>query len=274
MANHVCHRLDIECQYGSDSLASKDDVDDSNTRFNEIFRRLDRIEGRVFPSDFSPPARNTHEQPILSSVNTDFPNDSHKWAIDPGQLKSDYLGFILWGSVFRILNETRTTVEAIYKVYHEHTHPWLPMICSNRFEANYRNFRELKPDLGFLITVLAMHLIVTPPSKHPAAKSLSESPWYRACKHYFMHFVGLTKPSVDLLQAGILISLFEHTQYVENSALVTLGVCARLAYELDFDDIVPQELAKDPESRSLEAVEVMNTWFALVLLDRYAPVPT
>lgn len=269
-----CLRVTIQCQYENEGSGPKESTIESDAaKFDEIFRRLDRIEGRVSGFGSIPSPYGSHGPTVMNDMDSRSLGDPHKWAVDPGQLKSDYLGFILWGSVFRTLNEDKTTVEAIHKAYLEYTHPWLPIVCSVRFENNHKRFKELRPDLGFLLTILAMHLVVTSPSNHPSAKSLSESPWYRACKHYFMHFVGLVEPSIDLIQAGILIALFEHVQCIEDRALITLGICGRLAYELDFDDIVSRELAIELEERSLEAIEVLQTWIGIVLLDRYMNMP-
>jgi hypothetical protein len=211
-----------------------------------------------------------------------------KWAIDPGYLKPEYAGFMMFGSVFRVMSASRTSVEAVTKAYFDYTHKWLPIISPERFEEEINKFKDFRPTSGFLLTLLAMHLIVTPPSQHPPANSLSESPWYRACKYYFGVWTGFAElyhsesdgppPDMvlclDVIQAGMLIALFEHTQCVPNRALVTLGFCARIAYALELDEVVAQQKTRDIGSMTLEEEEIVQTWWGLILLDRLVPLPT
>lgn len=168
-----------------------------------------------------------------------------------------------------MLSENHTTIEAISKKYFEYTHQWLPMICPVRFEKGLRQFKDFEPEGGFLMTVLAMHLIVTPCSEHPPCNSVSESKWYRACKYYFGQMVSVGEPSIGLVQAGILIALFEHTQCIKNRALVTLGISARVAYAVGLDNIEARYAVSEQKETTMEEDEALHTWWGLILLDRF-----
>lgn len=242
-----------------------------DSKFDEVFRRLDRIEARVFPRE-SAVERSSTNGDTLSNASTEANTGElvpQKWSVDPGHLQREYAGFILFGNIFKVLSESHDTVESISKKYFEHTHNWLPIISPTRFEKNRRLFKDFKPDDNFLLTILAMHLIVTPCQKHPPADSIKDSPWYRACKHYFGQHIAFGETSLDLIQAGMLIALFEHTQAIGDRALLTLGVCARVAYALELDTFVSEQVRRGEGEMSVEDEEAVHTWWGLILLDRW-----
>lgn len=287
--------MSIDCIYDGDKPEiSEDGVDSANTKIDEVLRRLDRIENLFSTANITVQDQIVHTpsfpmQEVISHSNQHGNERAqHKWAIDPGHLKPEYAGFMMFGSVFRVMATSGTSVEAVSKSYFEFTHKWLPIISPERFEKSFDKFKDFKPDSSFLLMLLAMHLIVTPPSQHPPAKTLDESPWYRACKYYFGIFTAFAEPyipqpnipppeislCVDVIQAGMLIALFEHTQCISDRALVTLGFCARMAYALELDEVVAQQNNRDNESMTLEQEEAVQTWWGLILLDRFVPFPT
>jgi hypothetical protein len=178
------------------------------------------------------------------------------------------MGFLVYGNTLKVLAEAKTTIQIVKKKYFETIHTWLPMISSTRFDQGHRLFEEYKPPGGFLLTFLAMHLLVTPPTKHPQARCIAESQWYRALKYYFGMVVAVEDLDIGMVQAGMLISLFEHMQRVEDRALLTLGVTARLAYSLDLEGLVARKICEGQGSLNAEAEEAVRTWRCLILLER------
>ncbi|KAF2020942.1 hypothetical protein BU24DRAFT_11536 [Aaosphaeria arxii CBS 175.79] len=267
-----CSRLSIECAYdGEKPDAAPSNHDSNDTKFEQIFQRLERLEHLISNPDSPTTTRTSasHEPPPSYVSNIDHSCQPPSWQVDPGQLKQEYVGFMLWGSVFRIMSESHTTIDAVADNYFKWTHQWLPMISRSRFDTGLERLKVYSTDRGSSLTILAMHLTVTPVSEHPGSTPLSDSPWYRACKYYFSYFASVEEPTVDIIQAGILLALFEHMQSIDNKALTTLGICGRLACALDLDDIVAQALIREPGEISSEVEEAIQTWFALILLDRF-----
>jgi hypothetical protein len=159
-------------------------------------------------------------------------------------------------AVVAALTESKTTFEDLSEKYFTSIHQWLPIINSIRFKKELQQFKDSKDrqaPSGWLLTVSAMHLLVTPPSEHPPAPRLAESRWYVACKAYFG--VGtMVADNCDLAvaQAGMLIALFEHTQRIENRALLTLGVSARVAHTAHSASVVSQLKAAHKNQNNLE----------------------
>jgi hypothetical protein len=226
----------------------------------------------VFSTRATSDASGTLEQPIptvpVSSHNVLEPRD---WTLNPGTLRSQQMAFMVWGSVFKTLKENNTSIESVGQKYFAHTHKWIPMISNTRFAEGLSEHQAGGGSMRFPLLVLAMHLIVTPYSEHPPTKLISDSPWYRAAKHHFGQYVALVEPSLELIQAGLLIALFEHTQCVASRAVITLGVCGTLAHALDLEKSVIQQSILVQEEMSPENQEMALTWWALLLLERQVP---
>jgi len=141
------------------------------------------------------------------------------------------------------------------------------MISHTKFQAAVREHQEGGGNTEFPLLALAIHLVITPLSEHPADKPLSESPWYRICKYHFGLYVALIEPSIETVQAGLLIALFEHVQCVENRAPITLNICATMMYALGVEDIIVPDPNREPGEITLEEEEIALTWWTMVLLD-------
>lgn len=264
------HRLSIDCLYsGIEKIdGSEAGQDLGGSKFSEVFRRLAELEAHVFSTRATSDVPGTLERPIqnvrMSPHDVVEPRD---WTLSPGTLRSQHVAFMVWGSVFKTLKENNTSIESVGQKYFAHTQKWIPMISHTRFaegQAGGGNER-------FPLLVLTMHLIVTPYSEHPPTKLISDSPWYRAAKHHFGQYVALVEPSLELVQAGLLIALFEHTQCVASRATITLGVCGTLAHALDLENSSIQESIPVQEEMSPEKQEMALTWWSLFLLERQVP---
>ena len=113
-----------------------------------------------------------------------------------------------------------------------------------------------------------MHLLVTPYAQHPPASSLKDSAWYVACKSFFAQHVALNEPCIEVIQAGVLIALFEYLQCIGDQALITLGICTRLGYVMELDEVVAAQADYEVGQMTPEGEEVVLTYWALSQLDR------
>lgn len=272
-ANHRAVRLSAHCEYESEKNGEANAVPEATeSSLAEVFRRLERIEANVFPPDANTERRHRRQPAEDSTAAPDFPttNGHHKWSVDLGHLSKEYMGFLVYGNLFGVMSEGKTTIDIVKKKYFDSIHTWLPMISSTRFDKEHQLFKGFEPGGGFTLSVLAMHLLVTPPGKHPPAKAMAESRWYRACKYYFMMAIAVEELEIGMVQAGILIALFEHMQQIDDRALFTLGVSARLAYTLELEDLVARQMCERQGSLNPEAEEAVRTWRCLTLLERCA----
>lgn len=175
---------------------------------------------------------------------------------------------LLHSSVLGALKDADTTIEAVARIHFDTTHRWLPIISRAKFDKQRILFQTRQCSTNFLLQVAAMHLLVTGYAEHPPADSLEESAWYVACKSFFGQHVALSEPCVELIQAGVLISLFEHLQCVGDRALTTLGICARLAYMLELHEIVAAQADFEPGQMTEGSEEVVLLYWGLSQLDK------
>ena len=260
------NRLAIDCSYpGPERSNETDAVNEAvEARFDEVFERLKTIEAHVFPSRSTaqPHGRHSEQQQSLMNLaqshGIENPNPI-SWTLEPGTLKPQYLSLMLWQSVFATLDEHGTTLDEVTRTYISQTDRWLPMISLLRYHKEFALFRQIRSSDNFLVLALAMHLVISPQTEHPSCDSLAESPWYRKCKYMFSQFVAFREPSIEIIQAGMLISVFEFSHCIENRALTTLGICCRLAYVMDFDEVMAKHAAQDLGKLNREDEEVSRT---------------
>ncbi|KAF2676090.1 hypothetical protein K458DRAFT_410766 [Lentithecium fluviatile CBS 122367] len=272
-----CLRLAIDCTYSEPERQNGSDLgpDAADPRFEEVFRRLERIESRLFTAsvgreEHGVPERLPSTRDERRAIGELSPENA---TFNPETLKPHNMRLLLYRSVSRALTEHDITIETIAHKYFEHTHMWLPMIPRAKFDKQRALFETMKADTSFLLHLSAMHLVVTPYTEHPPATSLQESAWYVACKSFFAQYVALSEPCIELVQAGILIALFECLQCIGDRALTTLGICSRMAYMLELDEVVAEQANCNPGEMSPENEEVVLTYWGLSQLDRYFNMP-
>ncbi|CAI7637608.1 unnamed protein product [Penicillium discolor] len=139
------------------------------------------------------------------------------------------------------LDEIQLTATRFFK----HIHQWLPFISKKRFYDLYLqpSFRS-RPDVVLLL--LALKLITTFP---PAVEEFS---------------------SILVLQAGVLVALYELGHGIYPAAFLSIGACARYAHALGIN--VSRTV---PTRRVLTLVEVeerRRVWWAIVILDRFVSI--
>ncbi|PNP43648.1 hypothetical protein TGAMA5MH_04620 [Trichoderma gamsii] len=158
------------------------------------------------------------------------------------------------------LDEIRLTADKFFG----HIHQWMPFISKKRFYDLYIQppFHS-RPDIALLL--LALKLITTLP--------LADSPnprttFYHAVKHFYLEVEGSF--SLLVLQAGILVALYELGHGIYPAAFLSIGQCARYAHTLGLNTghMVPA-------TKVLTLVEVeerRRVWWAIVILDRFVSI--
>jgi hypothetical protein len=187
---------------------------------------------------------------------------------NPEALKPDNMRQLLHISVVHALEEAVTTIDAVAETHFSTIHRWLPIIPRTKFDRQRALFQTSQCTTSFLLQISAMHLLATPYAEHPPADSLEESAWYLACKSFFGQYVALGDPSIELMQAGVLIALFEHLQSIGDRALTTLGICTRLGYMLDLDEVVAAQGDCEPGGMTEDSEEAVLMYWGLSQLDK------
>ncbi|KAK1252169.1 hypothetical protein MKX08_003356 [Trichoderma sp. CBMAI-0020] len=145
-----------------------------------------------------------------------------------------------------------------------HIHQWMPFLSKKRFYDLYMHSSfHSRPDVALLL--LALKLITTLPLPDlPNPRTLL----YHTVKHFYLEVESSF--SLLVLQAGILVALYELGHGIYPAAFLSIGQCARYAHALGINTghMVPA-------TKVLTLVEVeerRRVWWAIVILDRFVSI--
>lgn len=124
------------------------------------------------------------------------------------------------------------------------------------------------PPAGFSILLLSMCLItyhpdLVPPSAHP----LDQETLYVTTKTLFGLVQASFPPSLHLIQATMIMATYEYANGKIHDAFASIGLCARMGYAARIDSAQPVQEMEDEEY--LEAAEKTNTWWSILICERY-----
>lgn len=161
------------------------------------------------------------------------------------------------------MNEIRITASK----YFEQTHLWMPFISKKRFYDNYlRPSFQSRPDVVLLL--LSLRLITTLP---PTSPRNSRTPLYHAVKHFYLEVEGSSILSILVLQAGVLLALYELGHAIYPAAYLSIGACAHYGHALGIN--ANRRLNIKRVLTLIEVEERRRVWWAIVILDRFVPRP-
>ncbi|KAM0476127.1 hypothetical protein ACHAPX_006544 [Trichoderma viride] len=154
------------------------------------------------------------------------------------------------------LDEIRLSADKFFG----HIHQWMPFISKKRFYDLYMQpSLHSRPDVALLL--LALKLITTLPLPGlPNPRTLL----YHTVKHFYLEVEGSF--SLLVLQAGILVALYELGHGIYPATFLSIGQCARYAHALGINTSHMVPLTK--VLTLLEVEERRRVWWAIVILDR------
>ncbi|KAB5578180.1 hypothetical protein GE09DRAFT_1088782 [Coniochaeta sp. 2T2.1] len=150
-------------------------------------------------------------------------------------------------------------------VFFKTIHIWMPIISKKRFFIRILNpLSQRGPECSLLI--LCMKLCCTPPSSDSGD---GRSPIYSAAKRFHFEVEAAGVLSVHVLQATVLIAIYEMGQAIYPAAFLTVGACARYGMALGIHEL-GQDVTGGAERQCswLETEELRRAWWAVLVLDR------
>jgi len=182
--------------------------------------------------------------------------------------------------VHGIIRATGQFVDDISARYFQAFHRHLPVISRTRF---YNSLITLgaAPAADFSVLLLTICLITHAPalgyqSGHGATRSVEQQSLYLTARSLFAQVQVSCSPSVRLIQAGLLLAVYEYTHGRPDDAFVTIASSARMAYaarihardrhQTQMTDTAGHNADTD---LLLQAEEAANTWWGIVICERY-----
>nr|POE63698.1 hypothetical protein CFP56_04601 [Quercus suber] len=148
----------------------------------------------------------------------------------------------------------------------EHIDPWMPFISKKRFfDLHLTTSFHNRADVVLLS--LALKLIATLPL--PGVRN-PRTPLYNAIKQFYLEVETSSILSIQVLQAGVLIALYELGHGIYPAAFLSIGACARYAHVMGLGFRGGTSVNK--VLTLLEFEERRRVWWAIVILDRFVSI--
>jgi hypothetical protein len=147
--------------------------------------------------------------------------------------------------------------------YFNTIHLWMPIISKKRFYEHLLN-PLLQPRTDVAMLCLCMRLITWLPSD---SEKSPETTIYLTAKRCFTEAETAGILTIQGLQAGLLISLYEVGHAMYPSAYISIGSCARYGFALGIN-----WKAVAPSYTWIELEERRRVWWAVVILERFGPL--
>lgn len=147
--------------------------------------------------------------------------------------------------------------------YFETMHTPLAFISKIRFYDTLFGSSDIRSDLAFLL--LCMKLVMSKPISNRVRPETTDI--YRLAKQTIPEGELSTLVTIPILQAMVLIALYEIGHGIYPSAYVSIGTCARYGLALGLDREL--NVFDNSPRRWIELEERRRAWWAVLILDRY-----
>ncbi|KAB5547374.1 hypothetical protein GE09DRAFT_1131071 [Coniochaeta sp. 2T2.1] len=185
----------------------------------------------------------------------------------------------LYLEVHRLIRATGHFVDDVTTCYFRGVHQHLPIVPRTRLHCGL--FAGLEtPSAPLSVLLLTMCLVSCTakptmleqnpgPSAASAPAELERQSLYLIARSLLAQVQALHSPSIDLVQAGLLLALYEYAYGDADKAFASLAGSGRIAYAAG---IGPEALLAGPESDDAgdqqQEAEEANTWWALLICER------
>lgn len=172
----------------------------------------------------------------------------------------------------QLLETTGLYLDEISVRYFQGIHTFVPIISRRRFHAQLLSFGT-NSQADFALLVLCMTLLVysASSSDHPVPQGerrVEELTFYVATKSLMAQAQALRAPTTHLIQAGVLLAVYEYARGHPEQAFVTIGNSARMAYASRLKST--SSLTRTAALRTdWAAEEEINTWWGIIICERY-----
>ncbi|OOF92585.1 hypothetical protein ASPCADRAFT_509512 [Aspergillus carbonarius ITEM 5010] len=142
---------------------------------------------------------------------------------------------------------------------------WVAIVHKTTFRERCSNL-QVHGSRDFLLLLLAMGMITRPLMSGNEPDSLRES-MYEALKRLFWDKDSVARPSVALIQAGLLLSVYEYGHGLLNASYVTISVCSSMAQVSGLCNV--SQAPPLPRLGTLASQdEMLHTWWGIIIHER------
>lgn len=170
--------------------------------------------------------------------------------------------------VYRIIHATGRFVDDIVEQFFSGIFRFIPCVSRNRIQEITAGIPVTTPPANDSILLLAICLVTYhPKSIGKLVPGVDHEAFYIATKSLFsqVQTAGSVQgqPSISLIQACVIIAVYEYARGMVDSAFLTIGTCARMGYTAGI-----HERTSRP-GKGTFSKEELNTWWAILIYERY-----
>ena len=162
-------------------------------------------------------------------------------------------------------DEYESGVPPMLHQYFSTVHLWLPIVSKTRLQQRLPT-QEVDLKSGTALLLLCIKLVISEPS---ADEDGHTEGLYHLSRHSLMNLGPALLPSLELLQAAILIAVFEVGHAIYPPAFLTVGHIVSLANTMGLDGCLTSPTMLGPPQNGTELEERKRTQWAVLLLDRF-----
>lgn len=251
-------RVGKSCDYSDSPYDSNDEIGNLRSRVRELEEHVLNLSAGTPHASHQYPSLRSPPRPQLCVQASYLDSDVWSSCNMPTQTSDepvpDHIAAIL-GS--------RSDVDMIKARYFQSTYTWMPIISRVRLgRLTDLACGRMRADAALLF--LCMKLVQEVPQAQPPAPP---SELYMTTKEFFnsLQMKGLV--TLRIIQAGLLLSVYELGHAVFPAAFMTIGFCSRGGVALGLHNRLAPQLAGKPRSWT-EWEERQRVWWMIVILDR------
>ncbi|UKZ76865.1 hypothetical protein TrVFT333_004580 [Trichoderma virens FT-333] len=151
-------------------------------------------------------------------------------------------------------------IQTIAVEFNQNIYTWMPILSHQQFQETLLERLTLRRAELFLL-VLAMKLCVSRPT-------VARSALYTTVKEFYISVESSGRLSILILQAAVLIAVYELGHGIYPAVLLSVANCARIGVLLGVDNSLTK-LAHTTEIPWIKLEECRRVWWMILILDRF-----
>ncbi|KAI0400626.1 hypothetical protein F4802DRAFT_583985 [Xylaria palmicola] len=186
-------------------------------------------------------------------------------------LDSHQKGTAFAALIQRILVKSGTSLVIAASKFMDTIYPWFPIIDAETITRLIKSSEDESTDSLSAFRVLCMHLLTQVPCHHP--NHMTSNSLYLAARRFFFLFQDVTSHvPVELLQGGLLITLYECSHGIWDAAYLSLTNCIALSQiaGVKFEEIFNSH-DNDPRKASCWAIILLDRLISLLNVENPRP---
>ncbi|KAL6794203.1 hypothetical protein J3E68DRAFT_366663 [Trichoderma sp. SZMC 28012] len=252
-----CQRLRIQCVY-EDAADSVPVIEE----FRQLRKRLKLFEEMLVPGASRIP------RPTHSAADPDPAEVESQ--LGPIEYEADFISRLdalaskltVGEEVYQLLQSHPGEIYRALSLYFENVHKWIPIMSQKLFYSKMTDFSKTKrPDFAILLLSILLSI-------HCPATGTAPEPLYKATRSIFWSVNATIDASLEMIQAGLLLSCYEYGFGMYKECYKTIGTCARMGHWMDLQDEKPPSDHLRYSDEWIRVAERCNVWWALVIRDR------